>query len=71
MGEIPSLALSFDDVLVLPGLSQVLPSEVHLDACLGAVIPLNIPVLSSAMDTVSLWLGGGGGGGRHSPECAD
>ena len=53
MGEIPSLALSFDDVLVLPGLSQVLPSEVRLDACLGAVIPLNIPVLSSAMDTVT------------------
>lgn len=53
MGEIPSLALSFDDVLVLPGLSQVLPSEVHLGACLGAVIPLNIPVLSSAMDTVT------------------
>jgi IMP dehydrogenase len=53
MGEIPPLALSFDDVLVLPGLSQVLPSDVRLDTSLGGVIPLNIPVLSSAMDTVT------------------
>lgn len=53
MGDIPSLALSFDDVLVLPGLSQVLPSEVDLGTRLGADIALNIPVLSSAMDTVT------------------
>ncbi len=53
MGDIPSLALSFDDVLVLPGLSQVLPSEVELGTRLGADIALNIPVLSSAMDTVT------------------
>lgn len=53
MGEIPPLALSFDDVLVLPGLSQVLPGEVSLDTRLGKSIDLRIPVLSSAMDTVT------------------
>lgn len=52
MGEIPSLALSFDDVLLLPGLSEVLPGEVNLGTRLGP-IDLNIPVLSSAMDTVT------------------
>ncbi|MBX7211635.1 MAG: IMP dehydrogenase [Verrucomicrobiaceae bacterium] len=53
MGEIPSLALSFDDVLLLPGLSQVLPGEAGLDTRLGRNIDLKIPVLSSAMDTVT------------------
>lgn len=53
MGDIPSLALSFDDVLVLPGLSQVLPGDVDLGTNLGKGIRLNIPVLSSAMDTVT------------------
>ncbi|MEQ1933976.1 MAG: IMP dehydrogenase, partial [Fimbriimonadaceae bacterium] len=53
MGEIPPLALSFDDVLVLPGLSQVLPGDVGLDTKLGKNIDLKIPVLSSAMDTVT------------------
>ncbi len=52
MGEIPSLALSFDDVLLLPGLSEVLPGDVSLGARVGP-IDLNIPVLSSAMDTVT------------------
>ena len=49
----PSLALSFDDVLLTPGLSKLLPSEsdVRTDLCDG--IPLNIPVVSAAMDTVS------------------
>jgi IMP dehydrogenase len=53
MGDIPSLALSFDDVLVLPGLSEVLPGEVCLGTLFGKTIQLNIPVLSSAMDTVT------------------
>ena len=53
MGDTPSLALSFDDVLVLPGRSQVLPSDAALDTVLGGSIHLNIPVLSSAMDTVT------------------
>src|SRR4051812_22434140 len=52
MGELPSLALSFDDVLVLPGLSQVLPGDVNVSTKLAA-IGLNVPILSSAMDTVT------------------
>lgn len=52
MGEIPSLALSFDDVLLLPGMSEILPGDVSLETRLGP-IDLNIPVLSSAMDTVT------------------
>ncbi len=52
MGEIP-LSLAFDDVLLLPGRSEVLPGEVALVSQLTAHLPLNIPVLSSAMDTVT------------------
>jgi IMP dehydrogenase len=46
-------ALTFDDVLLLPGPSAVLPSEVDLSTRLTARIRLNIPILSSAMDTVT------------------
>lgn len=52
MGEITT-ALSFDDVLLLPALSEVLPGEADLTTRLTADISLNIPVLSSAMDTVT------------------
>lgn len=52
MGEI-SLSLSFDDVLLLPGLSPVLPGDVELGTQLTPALKLNIPVLSSAMDTVT------------------
>ena len=52
MGEI-TLSLSFDDVLLLPGLSPVLPGEVKLGTRLTPNLSLNIPVLSSAMDTVT------------------
>src|SRR5882757_3855944 len=52
MGEI-TLSLSFDDVLLLPGRSGVLPGEVKLNTQLTPLIGLNIPVLSSAMDTVT------------------
>jgi IMP dehydrogenase len=52
MGEI-SLSLSFDDVLLLPGRSGVLPGEVLLNTSLTPKLALNIPVLSSAMDTVT------------------
>lgn len=47
------LALTFDDVLLAPGYSEVLPSEVDLRTHLAADIHLNIPVLSAAMDTVT------------------
>ena len=49
----PTLSLSFDDVLLLPGRSSVLPAEVNLNSRLNPHLPLNIPVLSSAMDTVT------------------
>ena len=46
-------ALTFDDVLLLPAYSNVLPSEVSLETRLTKDIRLNIPVMSSAMDTVT------------------
>lgn len=47
------LALTFDDVLLLPGESAVLPKDVDLKTKLTKHILLNIPLLSSAMDTVT------------------
>jgi IMP dehydrogenase len=47
------IALTFDDVLLLPGHSQVLPGEVDVRTQLGRGLLLNIPLLSSAMDTVT------------------
>jgi len=52
MGEITT-ALSFDDVLLLPALSDMLPGEADISTWLTKDIRLNIPVLSSAMDTVT------------------
>ena len=51
----PSLneALTFDDVLLLPGHSQVLPGAAKLKTKLTSTIGLNIPIVSSAMDTVT------------------
>jgi IMP dehydrogenase len=46
-------ALTFDDVLLTPGYSEVLPSQVSLRARLAGDLWLNIPVLSAAMDTVT------------------
>jgi len=46
-------ALTFDDVLLLPAFSQVLPREVSLDTRLTRDIRLSIPLLSAAMDTVT------------------
>lgn len=47
------LALTFDDVLLLPSQSVLLPKEVDLKTKLTRDITLNIPLLSSAMDTVT------------------
>ena len=46
-------ALTFDDVILSPGYSEVLPSEVDVSASLTRRITLNIPILSAAMDTVT------------------
>lgn len=46
-------ALTFDDVLLLPAYSQILPSEVDLATRLTSDIALNIPLVSAAMDTVT------------------
>ncbi len=46
-------ALTFDDVLLLPALSAVLPRDVDLSTPLTRRIRLNIPLLSAAMDTVT------------------
>ena len=51
--ETPPLALTFDDVLLVPGASEVLPHEADLSTQLTRTIRLNIPLLSAAMDTVS------------------
>lgn len=45
--------LTFDDVLVIPGASNVLPNQVDTSVQLAAGIKLNIPILSAAMDTVT------------------
>jgi IMP dehydrogenase len=49
----PDEALTFDDVLLVPGRSEVLPADVDLSVALAPGIRLNIPVLSAAMDTVT------------------
>jgi IMP dehydrogenase len=46
-------ALTFDDVLLVPGASSVLPSDVDTRTRVTKSITLNIPLLSSAMDTVT------------------
>jgi len=52
MAEI-SLGLSFDDVLLIPALSEVLPGEANLSTRITSGIELYLPVVSAAMDTVS------------------
>src|SRR3954452_19377411 len=45
--------LTFDDVLLLPSRSSVLPNQADTRTCVTRKIALNIPILSSAMDTVT------------------
>jgi IMP dehydrogenase len=52
MTPIPE-ALTFDDVLLVPGYAEVLPDEVDIRTTLHPRLRLNIPVLSAAMDTVT------------------
>ncbi|MEW6237072.1 MAG: IMP dehydrogenase [Candidatus Omnitrophota bacterium] len=48
-----SVSLTFDDVLLLPGYSEILPSDVDLSTRFGGDIKLSIPLCSAAMDTVT------------------
>ncbi len=47
------IGLTFDDVLLVPGKSSVLPREVDISTYLTPEIKLNIPIISAAMDTVT------------------
>ena len=51
--DVPPEAYTFDDVLLKPGLSDVMPSEVDIRSRITRTIPLNIPIVASAMDTVT------------------
>jgi IMP dehydrogenase len=46
-------AFTFDDVLLKPGLSEVMPSDADVRSRLTRAVPLNIPIIASAMDTVT------------------
>ena len=52
-GRIAYRGITFDDVLLEPGYSEVLPRDVDLATRLTRSIPLNVPILSSPMDTVT------------------
>ncbi|MGE5300867.1 MAG: IMP dehydrogenase [Acidobacteriota bacterium] len=53
MSENIKVGLTFDDVLLLPSKSEVLPNSIDIHARLTGRIRINIPILSSAMDTVT------------------
>lgn len=50
---VEGIGLTYDDVLLVPGESSVLPNHVDTSICLTENIRLNIPILSAAMDTVT------------------
>ncbi|AOG60768.1 inosine 5'-monophosphate dehydrogenase [Spiroplasma helicoides] len=52
-GKIIGEGITFDDVLLVPNYSEVLPSDVSLKTKLTKNITLNIPIISAAMDTVT------------------
>ena len=49
----PREALTFDDVLIRPGLSEVMPADVDIRSRITRSIAVNIPIIASAMDTVT------------------
>lgn len=53
ISETLSLGLTFDDVLLVPGYSEVLPKDVSISTNLTRDLSLQIPLLSAAMDTVT------------------
>jgi len=53
MGKIIGDGITFDDVLLVPGYSEVIPNQVDLSTYLTKKIKLNIPMMSAGMDTVT------------------
>ena len=53
MGKIIGEGITFDDVLLVPGYSEVIPNEVELHTKLTNKIQLNVPLMSASMDTVT------------------
>lgn len=53
MGKIIGEGITFDDVLLVPAYSEVIPNEVNLTTKLTNKIQLNIPLMSASMDTVT------------------
>ena len=53
MGQIIGDGITFDDVLLVPSYSEVIPNEVDLSTYLTKTIKLNIPMMSAGMDTVT------------------
>ena len=53
MGTIIGEGITFDDVLLVPSYSEVIPNQVDLTTYLTKKIKLNIPLMSAGMDTVT------------------
>ena len=53
MGKIIAEGITFDDVLLVPQYSEVIPNQVSLETHLTKSIKLNIPMMSAGMDTVT------------------
>jgi len=53
MGRIIGEGITFDDVLLVPAYSKVIPNQVNLETSLTKSIKLNIPIMSAGMDTVT------------------
>ena len=53
MGKIIGDGITFDDVLLVPSYSEIIPNQVDLSTHLTKKIKLNIPLMSAGMDTVT------------------
>ena len=51
--KILGLGLTYDDILLVPSYSEVLPRDVNIQSKFSRNIPLNVPIVSAAMDTVT------------------
>jgi IMP dehydrogenase len=51
--KISQLALTYEDILLTPAYSQILPNSVNIQTRITKKLSLNIPFVSAAMDTVS------------------